>query len=268
MSTELTSETTPEPRFLDPSDDVVTLPVGLEIDGTRFRRIRIDEMTGVDEENLSSKKKGKNPVAPFDLLLRRCIQGIEGLYEKKKQYGLCPAEYVQRMYQVDRDFLLVAIRVASLDSNITMGWKCGECGEANEDDVDLAKLPVTDWPVGEPPEIPFTLPKGLRHEDELHKEGIIAFPQGKHQSAVARLAMTEPGKAQTALLAACISRVGKVTSLDTSMVQRMSFRDRRAIGDAIIDKLPGVRLFVNLECEACGHEQEDQRIDLSAFFRG
>ena len=38
----------------------VLLPIGLEIDGVRYREVVIDEMTGIDEENLTSRKVRNN----------------------------------------------------------------------------------------------------------------------------------------------------------------------------------------------------------------
>ena len=42
------------------TDERVLLPIGVEVDGVRYREVIIDEMTGFDEENLSSKKVKNN----------------------------------------------------------------------------------------------------------------------------------------------------------------------------------------------------------------
>ena len=55
--------------------ETVTLPIGLDIDGTRYRTVHIDEMTGYDDEALSDKKHRNNGAKAITTLLRRCIQG-------------------------------------------------------------------------------------------------------------------------------------------------------------------------------------------------
>ena len=59
----------------------VILPIGVEVDGVRYLEVTIDEMTGIDEENLSSRKVRNNGAKAITLLLRRCIQSITGVLE-------------------------------------------------------------------------------------------------------------------------------------------------------------------------------------------
>jgi len=253
--------------YIHPEDDVVTLPVGLEIDGTRYRRIRLDELSGVDEENMSDKKVGRNGAKALSKLLRRSIQEIDGLMRPKKDPNkLCPPKYVTKMYQVDRDFLLVAIRIISLEHELEMNRRCGACRADLVEYVDLTKLPVTMWPEDKDAEIEFTLRRGVTKKGVTHKEGVLGFPTGAMQESVALLAEANPAKAQTALLAACIKNLGTIGRLDTETVRRMRSSDRQAIGSAILEHLPGIRLQADFVCDACGVEAKGVRIDLSGFF--
>ena len=121
----------------------VILPIGVEVDGVRYREVTIDEMTGIDEENLSSRKVRNNGAKAITLLLRRCIQSITGVLEQKRDpLALIDERIVRNMYVADRDFLVLCIRTISGNPEIMMTPECPSCGTECENLVDVRELDV------------------------------------------------------------------------------------------------------------------------------
>jgi hypothetical protein len=79
-------------------NETVTLPVGLEIDGTVYKTVTISEMNGYDEENMSARSIQNNGAKAQTILLRRSIQEIEGLVSRKRDPNeLIKTEYVHNV---------------------------------------------------------------------------------------------------------------------------------------------------------------------------
>ena len=116
------------------ASDTVRLPIGLRYNGVVYRDVVIDEMTGVDEENMSSPKIKNNGARALTILLQRCVQEIPGLVERKRRtQDLIDAKYFMDMYTPDRDYLFMAIRALGLDDNFTQVMTCPKCD--NQEDI-------------------------------------------------------------------------------------------------------------------------------------
>lgn len=240
-------------------NDRVALPIGLEIDGIRYRNVVIDEMTGIDEENLSSRKVRNNGAKAITLLLRRCIQSIEGVLEQKRDpLALIDEKYVRNMYVADRDFLIMCIRTISGDSELLMNMNCPSCGSEIDKLVNLKELDVYEWDENEPVEITVDLPRGFYNQDTQQYNNRVrwAFPKGVAQERLASLPENEMG---TNLIAIGLRSVeGREGIPSSDEVRRLSVRDRGALADAIVENMVGVETKIDICCDNCGHEFDSE----------
>jgi len=242
------------------------LPIGIEDEsGQRFREVIIDEMTGVDEENIASKKLRNNGAKAVTVLLQRCIQAIPGLVEKKKRStDLIDARIIQNLYTADRDFLFFCIRALSMDDTFESPVSCPKCGEVQENTYNVSDLDVLDLPPEEPASLEIELPKGFEDEDgTFHKKVTWTFPKGKQQEALAAMKQEKVG---TSMITMCITSVdGMERRPDSEMVRRLRTRDRMYLMEKVGASTPGVDLRQDFCCESCGHEWEGA-IDVQSFF--
>lgn len=248
-------------------DEVVFLPVGLRWEDKVYREVHVSEMTGVDEENVSSKKLRNNGAKAMTVLLQRCIQAIPGLVDKKPKgpFDLVDKKYVNAMFAADRDFLFMNIRGLGADTSFSMQAQCPSCDIQLDLDIDMLELEVFDWPDEEETEFKVTLPKGFKdiHTQKMCNEVYWRLPTGKDQEYFAGLSRE---KVMTSMIGSCISRVeGMKTNPDSHMVRRMTTKDRMFLLNEVKDSTPGVDTRLNNTCDECGHEWEGV-IDMSAFF--
>jgi hypothetical protein len=246
-------------------DDMLTLPIGIEVDGVRHRRIRVDELTGYDEELMSSPKYRNNPIGGLTAMLSRCIQEIEGLVEAKSNpYSTANESLVRSMYQVDRDYVLLQIRRMSFGDTMLQSWQCPTCQGDNEDEVNLSELDTVFLDKEDPTTISFELPKGVHIDGKNCKKGQFSFPRGRDTEPLAKLARRDPGKAGTAMMAAMIKNI-EGHPADRNIVSRMRTSDRMYLNRLFNSSLPGTRMEVEVSCGACGKE-DLMKVSFSNFF--
>lgn len=258
---------------IDAASDIVTLPIGIDHDGSRYRTVIIDEMSGVDEELVSNKKKtGGNGGKAVSLVLCRCIQEIPGLVERKRSPdSMIDREIVRKMYQCDRDFLIARIHMLAGNDETVLAGKCPRCDALHEEEVLMSKLPVSQWPVDKPAEMEFDLPVGYTVSERgkppvTHTKGVFRFPRGVEQELVAAI-RDNPGQANSAMIATCIKKLGTFGSIDQEIAKSLKSRDRRYLMDEVKNQMPGMRQWKAYDCGECGREF-DLTVDMTAFFRG
>lgn len=235
--------------------DKVLLPIGIEYNGTRYREVIIDEMTGIDEENLSSRKVKNNGAKAITLLLRRCIQEIPGVLDRKSDpLSLVSEQLVRNMYVADRDFLVMCIRVMSGDSEVLTSVDCPSCGETTDNLIDLKDMDVYEWDENVPVEISVDLPRGFydKESSQYCKRLTWQFLKGVNQEKIAALPENEVGTNLIAIGLKSVEGLSHLPSPDD--VRRLSVRDRNAFADVIVENAVGVDTKVEIMCDACGHE--------------
>jgi hypothetical protein len=247
------------------ASDRVTLPIGVTVDGKRYREVVIDEMTGVDEENLASKKVRNNGAKAITLLLRRCIQEIPGVMERKKNpMALCDEAIIRSMYVADRDYLMLCIRAISGKAETLLEYNCQACNAPQAEVVRVDNLDVYEWDDSDP-EVYIELPRGfLDPTDNQYKNKLVwRFIDGKAQENISAAPENQMGSAMI------VSGLRSVEGMDhlpsTEDVRRLSLRDREAIADAIVSCNVGADPNIECVCSACGDVQKVE-INLAAFF--
>jgi len=250
--------------------DTVRLPVGLEIDGTRYRNVVIDEMSGIDDHNIASKKSGNNGAKAVSLILNRCIQEVEGhLKQKQNPDKMFDRSLARKLTVVDRDFLLSKIFQLGGDTEALMAGQCPRCEAVWEEEVKFADLDVVEWPEDDKMEIAFTLPAGLRVVEKgvvkVYHEGTLRFPTGKDQELAGELG-DNAAVVFDAMFAACITSLGDLEEVDRESMRTLKSRDRRYLAQILQSELPGLRQWKIVKC-TCG-KKFDINVDLTSFFGG
>lgn len=235
--------------------DRVTLPIGLEIDGVRYREVVIDEMTGVDEENLTSRKVRNNGAKAITLLLRRCIQSIEGVLDRKSNpLSMIDEKYVRNMYVADRDYLVFCIRALSGNNEVLTTAECPNCSAEDSHLIDITTLDVYEWDENAPVSINIELLRGFYDpkSQQYHKSITWSFPKGVAQEKIASLPEHQLG---TGLIASGITSVEGLEYIPSAdAVRRLSVRDRNVFAQAIVENAVGVDTKLEVSCHSCGEE--------------
>lgn len=245
--------------------DRVILPIGVEVEGIRYREVVIDEMTGIDEENLASPKIQNNGGKAITILLRRCIQQIVGLTEKKGRMSLIDENIVRNMYAADRDYLVLCIKGLSNGLDISGDVECTSCGAKQFRELDFTSLDVYEWDENEPVEIEVELAKGFydQKKDKYFNKVTWRFPTGKIQE---RLASVKQNQVASYMLASGIVKVeGLEFNPSVSDVRELSLNDRNLFAEAIVDNVVGVDTTMKFDCEYCGDTFEKE-MDIMGFF--
>ncbi len=250
--------------------DTVRLPVGLEIEGTRYRNVTVDEMSGIDDHNIAGKKAGNNGAKGVTLILIRCIQEVEGhLPRKQNPDKMFDRSLARKLTVVDRDFLLSKIFQLGGDTEALMAGQCPRCEAVWEEEVLFSELEVVEWPEDEKTEISFELPVGLKVTEKgvtkIHTKGIMRFPTGKDQELAGELG-DNAAVVFDAMFSACITSLGDLEQVNREAIRRLKSRDRRYLSQILQEALPGLRQWKIVKC-SCG-KNFDINVDLTAFFGG
>lgn len=248
----------------------VVLPVGILTDDGRYRTVTISRMTGYDDENLAKKSIANNGAAAITVILRRCIQAIDGLVERKRnEFDLISAKYVREMMsQVDRDFLLLAIKgLDDPDAVIPSAKDCPECGTRVEVDKPLADLEIYEWPEDEPMQEVLHFDRPFRVQGKECSSLLWAFPTGKTQEDIVRQAAHAK---LTSMLSGSVKEFYPIDGsdpilADSETLRRLPTSVRSEIIIAAQNATPGVNLEVEFCCENCGEEFTGM-VDVSALF--
>lgn len=246
----------------------VTLPVGFYKEGARYREVVVDEMCGVDEENMSEASAAKNSSVAVTRLLQRAIQEIVGhTPAKTNPMVMLPEGLIRSMTLADRDTLLIAVRSASDPDPIKLNSKCPKCEGENEDLVDPDSIEIREWDDGEP-KVEFELPRGhIDAAGKAHKLGVLRLPTGKDQEKIIPFIRSSQGKGMTMMLTSLMEQLGELKVVDSTIISRLSTKDRKYLMDKIASSMPGPRLSKQVVCGHCQHEY-DTPIGTAHFFGG
>jgi len=257
-----------DPNTENAASDFVELPVGIKKDGVLYRELYIDKMRGVDDHNIAAKNAGNNGSVATSLVLCRCIQEIPGLLQRKlDSTKMFDRALPRNICNPDRDYILSRIYMLSNRNDAIMAGECSRCGRVWEEEVRLSELPVIRWEEDKPWEFPFELEDEgfvIRNSDgvvEHHKSGMMRFPMGKDAEIIGKI--SNMADAVDSMIAACVSKVGDLSSVDTSMAHALTSTDRQILMATVQQELPGLRQWKEIKC-TCGSPVE-LKLDLASF---
>jgi hypothetical protein len=242
----------------------VTLPVGVRMNGSVYRKVWIDEMRAIDHRNSADRAVRANGGKTLTSLLRRCVQEIEGLLERKeKPMEMFPEAVFRKMTTVDRDFLLVQIRQTSREPRLTHGSPCPSCGAMNEETVLLDDLEMYDWPDEKETEIEIDLSEvgAVTVQGNLYDRMFFTFASGAAQEAMSNV------KEEDRIFALIASQVRLPDGVRVSQTDVLPWSDTviAEIMEQVAEGLPGYDLRRSFQCSSCGTEY-DVGLDLTRFF--
>jgi hypothetical protein len=251
-----------------PSKEIL-LPIGFEKDGERYREVIIDEMKGIDNQNLSTRENRKNGAKAVTTLLRRCIQEIPGvLKEKSSSRLLISREYTRDMYTPDRDFILMNVISLNKETEFTAKHQCPSCGQINDRDVDLLDIDIHDLEEGEPPVFEGDLAVDFTHNGTTYEGFRWTFPKGSVAERVARRAEGEQPLETIRLCCVLLAPEGEELKPSSDVVEMMPSECIQDILSQAKEQTPGPDLTRKVICdnERCGDEFEGE-IDLTNFLQ-
>lgn len=256
--------------------DMVTLPIGYKgADGKIYNTAIFTAMDGNDEELIMDKKVASNGANVVTTLLAQKIVSLSD--DEGHELDRISHNMIKGMFTGDRDALLLAIRKLSLGNIMTINAQCPRCNEKYEIDIDLEEDVVTkNW---DPEEnelhrskqgvgyVDFELPDGVSDGETIHKKGYLKLPTGALEEQLAPMVNQNPGKANTALITACIEQLGDLPMVDTKLVRSMTRRDREYITNLIKNANVGPQFRVGVSCPYCGTDFKVM-LELPNFFMG
>ena len=233
-----------------PSDTEVSLPGGfINREGALVKYAEVRELNGADEEAVA--RAGSTGRA-LNVMLQRGLVSL-GMESASK-------EDLDTLLSGDRDAILIGIRRATFGNTIDFTGTCPSCRTEQNLTLDLNKdIPVVE--LKDPKE-----DRLWTYESKLGTV-VVGLPTGNTQRRLLENTDKNSAELNTILLAGCVASINGSPSIGASTVLKLSWKDREAIVQEILERNPGPRLGeVKKACEACG-EEIPMPLTLAALFR-
>lgn len=231
-------------------EGLVTLPGGALIEGKVHAEVRLNEISGHEEDLLANPKI--LPEKKLEELIKRTIARI-GPYEDRKVIN----EAVPTLLTGDRAYLIIALRRLSLGDSYSFIERCPTCKHEAIQTVDLAALAVK----------AAQGPRVRTERSPSGKEILWHFMTGHDETRNNAQAQKESDLLSIGILA----RVDAINGNPATMaaVKSLSTRDREWLRTRFEECEPGVDMNIELQCPNpnCNKEySHDMDIELGFFF--
>jgi hypothetical protein len=230
----------------------VILPVGCVDDQGRVHQtVWIRKMTGREEALIADPANQRNGGKLVSALLHSCIVRLGDL-------DAVPRHLIDRMYSVDRNYLLLRLRAFTFGSELQASYSCPTCSTRFEVTEDLDELPVRRLEGDAPEDIIVELVDGYVDRDgSIHTSARLRLARGDDEAAVAGQMRKNASLGKNALLARCLRSFGdlpqhRLEALGPKILADLTLTDRRLIDRAFNDGAPGVDLVRAIDCPSCG----------------
>jgi hypothetical protein len=242
------------------ADGHVVLPGGiLDRGGGCHKTVRVRELTGKDEEILADRRYATGAQQVTDLLAH-VITGIDDLDAPIDR------ELVGRMLIGDRDYLILRLRQMTAGDAVHQVMRCQgpACGRKVDVEFLISEIPVRRVDRVSPTyELTFSRP--AMAGDPRSVACVLRLPTGHDHEIVASLKDVNAARANTALFARVILRIGQSPSVEEEEVREFPLVVRRELADFLQRASPGPDLTVSINCPHCG-EDMTYPFDLAGFF--
>lgn len=248
------------PVIADYSGGPWRLPGGAYLPDESFSRdLDVKELNGRDEARIS--KSAGEPVKWINTVLAAGVKSIGGY---KGGSGI---DVLGSMLVGDRDYALLAIREATYGPDIDYGTAtCPHCDEEFELKVSVKDIPIKT--MENPEDRTFEVP--MRKGGKAH----VRLPTGNDQAAYLDGQDLTPAERNSALLRRIVGAIedadGNIETMAgfESRVDLIGLVDRKAILDAVDERMPGPQ-YSRVEIEhSCGKKIAIPPIGLMALFPG
>lgn len=244
------------PTITPPPDRTVKLMAGVmdQLDGTTETDAVVRELTGADEEALTSPTLARNPAKYLAML---AVRGTESIGRHK-----ATDDVVANLLVGDRELLLLGIRKATYGDELELITRCPHCDTEDKDfTYDLRSIET------KPLE---NLEEAIYGFDVETPSGITAhvnLARAADLDAVMNATDKNLGELNTLMLSRCVTQLNGLPVMGPGALKALGIRDRQELLKSINDRTPGPRLGeAKRTCGAC--EQEfDLGIGLLDLFR-
>ena len=230
---------------------------GVTCDGVSHRTFTFREMTGADEEAISRGELRGNPAKVVHALLERCVVSV-GTLTKKELGPRAWGDLVRDMYVGDQDWIIFAIRAASLGREFKVSHVCPnpDCKAKLTTYVDVDEIGVRHFMGSE--ELDFELPKGYRFRDAkgntaTFRQGKLRLSKGIDREVLTPVFRKNPGLAKTMMLTRLVSFTGEEAPPVTDAVMKeMTTGDRNYLTELLQENDFGLDGGIDCVCDTCG----------------
>lgn len=229
---------TEQVTVISPSDTLVDLPAGyITASGEVVKTAEVRELNGLDEEAVA---RAGGVGKAFSTIINRATVSIGGVAVTE--------EILDGLVAGDRDALLLGVYKATFGSTVEIPGYCEGCQDFKTALVDLnqdVKTKVLLDPIED---------RTFKVQGNK-KEFLVTLPNGKAQKELSSAEDKTGPELTTILLNHTVLEVDGQPVLGKSQLQSLSLTDRRAISDALSQRLPGPQfedLFI--PCPDCGGE--------------
>lgn len=234
------------PKVAPPPDRSVKLLAGItnQLDGSTETDAVVRELTGVDEEALTSPAFVRSVAKYMAAMAERGTETIGGRKPTKDELGA--------LLVGDRELLLLGIRKATYGHELELTTICPFCEDRDEEFVyDLDDIPII------PLENPLEAVYGYQVELPSGRTAHVGMSTAADQDAILEASGKNEGELNTLMLSRCVQKIDGNLIVDDNQLRALGLRDRKAIIQAITDHTPGPRLGeAKRTCRACEKEFE------------
>jgi hypothetical protein len=233
------TETQPEKAVItSPSDTLVDLPAGyITSSGEVIKTAEVRELNGMDEEAIS--KSGSSGRA-FATILSRAVVKV----------GETPAteNVLDSLLVGDRDALMLGIYKATFGSEVEIPGYCAGCKDFKLAAADLNRDVTVKILVDPIVDRRFTV-HGKKNEF------LVTLPDGRAQKELSTAEDKTGPELTTILLNHTVLEINGQPVIGKAQLQNLSIMDRRAISDALNERLPGPQFEdIVIPCPDCSGE--------------
>lgn len=249
----------------------VELPVGFfDADGRLHRTAALRKMTGHEEALLADRKLRGNGGKLVTELLAACVRRLGDIAPVGR------AE-VAALTSPDRNFLLLELRKLTFGSELEASYTCPACRATTSMVEDLELFPVRRVDATGPPDVDVVIDDGFedRRTGTWYTALRFRLPTGDDEERVAAGTRDNAARATNALLARCLTDVvdedgasmptARREALGTRLLQDLTMGDRARIEREFRQRMPGIDLTREIECDHCGRPIRAS-LDLTSFF--
>ena len=248
----------------------VELPVGLlDDDGRLHRTATLRKMTGHEETLLADRKLRANGGRLVSELLASCVRRLGDLAPVTRQQ-------VTALPSPDRNFLLLELRKATFGCELEASYTCPVCRTTTTRQEDLDAFEVRRAEVSGDPDLVVELADGYEDRSSaVYTTLRFRLPTGADEERVAAGVRENAARATDALLARCLLEAldadgepmpaAHREALGTRLLQDLTMGDRARIERTFRERMPGVDLTREVECDGCGRLNRVS-LDMTSFF--
>jgi hypothetical protein len=227
------------------------LPIGYtDSDGTFHKTVKLQEMTGEVDEALGDAKVRQNAGKMLTEALNGVVERIGTMKSVKK-------EDIRKLFNPDRDFILLMNHLVSIGEEIEWTEECPSCGKKHDIIVNINNIPVKYMAQDESKIIEMELPNGIKDaEGKVYKKIKFSLPTGEVQERIFPTLQVNPKQAVTHILNMTCEDIVGLSHWNPDTFKKMTKKDRTFISKKLAEIEVGPEMSPKVTCASCSYEYE------------